>query len=170
MTRPPSDDPPRPVLLDAAAHAVVGGDEGQQVLREEVAVLVGVSAAHLPVAGRRVFGEAVFAGVGDADHDEWLDLAGFDHGVGRLGNLPGSSRDERGSGIEEVLSVLQIQDGILAIGFFVIARRQIYRHIAVVRQEAAVELGVRAQARMRRSVCRRRSVQEESAGGESDCD
>ena len=37
--------------VDAGADAVSGGDEGQQLVDQEVAVLVGFAAAHLPVTG-----------------------------------------------------------------------------------------------------------------------
>jgi hypothetical protein len=63
--------------------------------------------------------------------------------------LPGASGDKRGSRVEEVLSVLQIEHGILAVGLFFVAGRQVDGYVAVVGQEAAVELGVNANPRVK---------------------
>jgi hypothetical protein len=70
----------------------------------------------LGIASVGVLGHAADAGVGDADEDEGLDFVGGGEGVGGEVGLPGAVGDEGGAGVDEVLAVVEIEDGEAALG------------------------------------------------------
>lgn len=128
--------------------AVLGGDPGHELAGEHEAVLVGLAAAHLPVALVGVLGESAVAGVVDADDDEGLDLAGLDGGVSLLADLPGAAGDEGGAAVKEVLAVVEIEDGVEAVGLLLVAGRQVDDEVAVFRQVVAGESAMKAETRV----------------------
>src|SRR5580658_7327756 len=96
-----------------------------------------------------VLGQASI-GVVDADDDQRLDLAGADGLVGVLANLPGAAGDEGGAGIEEVLAVLEVEDGVSARWMAMVAGRDVDDKVAFVGQVMAGEGAMEAETGMRR--------------------
>ena len=72
----------------ALGDAIARFDEGLERFDEQAAVFIGFAAAEFAVASGSVFGEALFAGVVDADDDERLDGALGDEGVGGFADAP----------------------------------------------------------------------------------
>jgi hypothetical protein len=91
-------------------------DEGFELVDEEASVAGAFATAATGVAGVGVLGHAADAGVGDADEDEGFDFAGAGEGVGGGVGLPGAMGDERGAGVDEVLAILEIEDGEATLG------------------------------------------------------
>ena len=132
-----------------AAERGVGGvgqgaelavDAGLQLLDEETAVEVAVAATEARVAGGRVLCHAAEAGVVDADEDDRLDQAGASEAVGGGVCLPGVVGDVGGAAVEEVLAVMEIEDGEPARGVVDVGFRQVDFDVASLRQEVRLEL------------------------------
>ena len=132
------------------ADAVLRGDPGQDFAGEGHAVLRGLASAHAPVAFMGVFGETAVAGIVDADDNEGLDFAGFNGGVGVFADFPGAAGEERGARVEEVLAILQVEDGVGAFGLLVVAGGEIDDQVALVRQVMAGKGAMKAQTGMER--------------------
>jgi hypothetical protein len=94
------------------------------------------------VADVSVFFQALFAGVVDTDNDQWLDCAGSDQFLGSLVDTP-LLMCECCCRVEEVLTVVHIQNGIALAWMLVVSRRQIDEQIASVLEELRWELGVK---------------------------
>jgi hypothetical protein len=86
-------------------------DEGFELVDEEAAVAGTFAAAPTGIAGVGVLGHAADAGVGDADEDDGFDFVGSGEGVGGAVDLPGAVGDEGGAAVDEVLAVVEIEDG-----------------------------------------------------------
>ncbi len=86
-----------------------------EFLDEETGVAAGFAPAEFEVAGGGVLGHAAEAGVGDADEDDGLDLAGLGEAVGSEVGLPGVAGDVGGEVVEEVLAVVEVEDGEAAV-------------------------------------------------------
>ena len=127
----------------------MGGDPGHEFFSEHLAIGDGLTAGEFCVGLWSVFGEAAVAGVVDADDDEGFNFAGFDGGVGVLLNLPGTTRDERGAWIKEVLAVLKVEDGVMTVGVLVVIGWEIEDDVAWIGEVGALELEVKAQAGVR---------------------
>ena len=124
------------------AGAEGGVDPGLELFDEETAVAMAFASAHAIVAGGGVLGHAAKAGVGDADEDEGFGLVGGVEAVGGFSGSPGVAGYIGGGGVEEVLAVVEIEDGKTAGGFGVVLRRQVHRNRAVVREDGGVEVEV----------------------------
>lgn len=120
-------------------------DEGLEFVDEEATVAGTVSSVTAGIAGVGVFCHPPNAGVVDADEDDGLDLVGAGEGVGCGVGLPGAVSDEGGSAIDEVLAVLEIEDGEAA-GWLVrggvgeIGFGKIDDDVATGREEAGAEV------------------------------
>jgi hypothetical protein len=69
-----------------------------------------------------------------------------------LTNLPGAARNKGSATVKEILPVLKIEHGVMAIGVLFITGRKIENQIARIWQICAFELPVQTQARMLGSV------------------
>jgi hypothetical protein len=83
-------------------------------------------------ARRSVLAEALFACVVDAHDDEGLDTAVVDVIVGSLSHVPVHAWNEGGGAIEEILTVVEIEDGKGALEVRVVAGGKIDDEIALV--------------------------------------
>jgi len=63
-----------------------------------------------------------------------------------LAHFPGAAGDERGSRVEEILSVIQIENGVSAVGVLVEAGRQVDNEVARVGEMLARERAMQAKA------------------------
>ena len=93
-----------------------GVDERLQLLDEESAVAVAFAATHAEIAGRGVFGHAAETGVGNADENDGLDDTLRGEAVCGGFSLPGSAGDVGGLRVDEVLAVMEVEDGKAAGG------------------------------------------------------
>ena len=105
-------------VLGLGAGAVGAVEEWLDLFEEEAAVAVALAAAVAWVGGGGVLGHAAKAGVGDADEDEGLDEAPVDEAIGGGVRPPGMAGDEGGAVVEEVLAVVEIEDGEAVVGVF----------------------------------------------------
>ena len=103
-------------VLRAGEGAEAAVDEGLELFDEEAAVAAAFAAAEADVAGGGVLGHAADAGVGDADEDDGLDEAFAGEGVGGGVGAPGAVDDVGGAAVEEVLAVVEVEDGEAAAG------------------------------------------------------
>ena len=87
-----------------------------------------------------VLGHTADAGVGDADEDDGFDFVGGGEGVGGGVDLPGAVGDEGGAGVDEVLAVVQIEDGEAAGGVGEIGFGEVDRDVAAAGEEAGAEV------------------------------
>jgi hypothetical protein len=118
--------------------AVAAIDEGFEFVDEEAAVAAGETSASATVANLGVFADAAYAGVVDTDHDEGLDGAFGDELFCGFVEAPFVA-EEGGGAIEEVLTVVEIEDGKTAGWIIVLAGRQIHDDIAISGQVGGVE-------------------------------
>ncbi len=116
-----------------------GVDEGLEVVDQELAVEGAFATAELGVAGGGVLGHAAGTGVGDADEDEGLDETGAGELVGGGVGAPGVAGEESGAVVEEVLSVVQIEDGEALVGVGEVGFWEINSDVARAGQEAGLE-------------------------------
>ena len=93
-------------------RAIRAIDERLQLLDDHPSIVGGFAAAKLRVLGRRVLLLAMNASVVDADDDQGLNAAVFDQLPGRLAKAPVLAFLERGLGLEQVLPVVHVQDGV----------------------------------------------------------
>lgn len=100
----------------AGLGAVDAIDLRFELFDEEAGVTPGFATAELEVAGGGVFGHAAEAGVGDADENDWLNFARFSEAVGGGVGAPGVAGNVGGEVVEEVLTVVEIEDGEAAVG------------------------------------------------------
>ena len=94
--------------------------------------------------GRRVFPDASFGVVYPHDNER-LDSARLNATIRGLSNAPILPWDEGGGAIEEILSVLKIEDGKMAPGLVSISGRRINDEVALVAEEPRVKLFVFAE-------------------------
>ncbi len=86
-------------------------DAGFQLLDEKAAVEVAVTAAEAWVAGGSVLSHATKAGVINPDEDDRLDKTLAGEAVGGGVGLPGAVWYVGGPAVEEILAVVEIEDG-----------------------------------------------------------
>jgi hypothetical protein len=103
-------------VLGRGEGAIGAVEEGLDLFEEEAAVTVAVAAAMFGVGGRSVLGHAAQAGVSDADQDEGLDEALVGEAIGGGVRLPGMAGNEGGALVEEILAVVEIEDGEALFG------------------------------------------------------
>ncbi len=127
-------------VFGAGEGAEVEVDEGLELVDEEAAVARAFSAAATGVAGGGVLGHAAHAGVGDADEDDGLDFAGGGEGVGGFVGTPGAAGNERGAGVDEVLAVVEIEDGKVAGGVGEVGFREVDGDVSAAGKEARAEV------------------------------
>ena len=113
-------------------------------MQEKFGVAVGAAAAKLGNFCGRVFVDAGFAGVVDADDDERFDGAALDQVIGGAMNVPVLA-GEGGGAVEKILTVLEIEDREAAPGLLVVAGREIDDQVALIAQEARAKLIVFAE-------------------------
>jgi len=99
-----------------------GVDVREQGFEQELAIEGALASTEFGVGGGGVLGHAAEAGVGDADEDEGLDEAGGGELVCGGVGAPGVAGEVGGSWVEEVLAVVEIEDGeapagLGAVGF-----------------------------------------------------
>lgn len=123
-------------------------DEGFEFLDEEAAVAAAFAAAAPGIAGVGVLGHAADAGVGDADEDDGFDFVGAGEGVGSGVGLPGAMGDEGGAAVDEVLAVVEIEDGEAALGVGEIGFGEVGDDVAAVGEEAGAEVLQAEEARV----------------------
>ena len=148
MTSPPSDEPPRPQFASAGQRAIGAIDERLQLFDQHLAVGIGLAAAEAFVLDRRVFIDAMLAGVVDADDDQRLDLAGEGELVRGLAHSPVVAFAERRLRIEEVLAILHVENGEAPVGVLIVHGRQINDEVVLLVLDLRRELGVKAEARL----------------------
>lgn len=127
--------------LPFSLDTVAAGDEGHDFFDQQAAVVIGFAAASLKVAFVGVLGQTAVAGVVDSHDDQGLGLAGFDGGVGMLADFPGTS-GEGGGGIEQILSVVHVENGVGSMGVLVVAGRQVDDEIAGIGQVLSLKAAV----------------------------
>lgn len=91
-------------------------DLGFEFFNKEAGVAAGFASAKFEVTGGGVFGHAAEAGIGDAEEDDWFNLTGFGEAVGGGMGTPGVAGDIGGEVVEEVLTVVKIEDRKTAVG------------------------------------------------------
>ena len=106
----------------------------------EAAVACAFASATARIAGGGVLGHAADAGVGDADEDDGLDFAGGGEGVGGFVGAPGAAGNERGAGVDEVLAVVEVEDGEVAGGVGEVGFREVDGDVAATGKEARAEI------------------------------
>jgi hypothetical protein len=116
-------------------RAVLLIHEGHNFLQEEFGVAVGAAAAKLWDFCGRVFVDAGFAGVVDADDDERFDCAALDQVVGGALDVP-VLPSEGGGTIEKILAVLEVEDGKSTPGLLVVAGWDVDDQVALIAQES----------------------------------
>src|SRR6266851_1971345 len=94
--------------------------------------------------GRRVFPDASFGVVYPHDNER-LDSARLNATIRGLSNAPILPWDEGGGAIEEILSVLKIEDGKMACRLVSVSGRRINDQVALVAEEPRVKLFVFAE-------------------------
>src|SRR5450755_3394648 len=114
------------------SYAILGLNQGHQLLEEKFGVAIGATAPELGRFGGRVFVNAGFAGVVNADDDQWLDQPLMDGVVGGFFDVPVVAGNESRRSVEEILAVVKVQDGIAAVRPFLISRWQIDDEVALV--------------------------------------
>ena len=128
-------------------RAELAVDEGLEFFGEEAAV-EGAKAPFVAAVGNRgVLGDAVDAGVTDADEDEGLDAAGGNQGVGGEVSAPGFA-GEGGARIEEVLAVVEVEDGKAAVGLAEVSDGQVDADVPVGGEKARAEARDAPEARV----------------------
>src|SRR5215813_4162899 len=90
----------------------------------------------------RIFVDPVFAHIRYSYDDERLDNSGADEALGRLVDAPFHA-GKRSCGVENVLSVVQIQHGITFSRKSTISRREIHQNIASVAENSGPKCPVR---------------------------
>src|SRR5580658_445894 len=101
----------------------------------------------------------------DADNHQRLHFAGADRLVGLLANLPGASGDKRSARIEEILSVLQIENRVSALRMAVVSGRNVDDQVALLGQVMAGEGAMKPEPRMRRAGLLSLRRSEQTLGG-----
>ena len=96
-----------------------------------------------------VLGQAAVTGVVDAHDNQRFHFAGFDGLVGVLTNLPCAAGNEGSAGVEEVLTVVQVENRIGERRVLVIAGRHVDDKVALVGKEMAGEGAMKMEPRMR---------------------
>jgi len=119
--------------------AVGGVDEGLEVVDQELAVEGAFAAAELGIVGGGVLGHAAGACVSDTDEDDGFDEAGAGEVVGGGVGAPGVAREEGAAVVEEVLAVVEIEDGEALIGVGEVGFWEIKSDVAGAGQEAGLE-------------------------------
>ena len=140
------------------AGAVGAVDEGEQFAHEQLAVGFGFASAHLPVGSVGILGHAAGSGVVQADDEERLHSSGEDFSISMLVHAPGAAGDEGRFGVEKILPVVEVEDGVAPVGVLVVSRRQVDEDVAIVGQEMAVPLAMDLQLRERSVVGDRRGA------------
>jgi hypothetical protein len=115
-------------------------DEGLEFLDEETSVECAFAAAATGIAGVGVFCHPANAGVGDADEEDGFDFVGAGEGVGGDVGLPGAVRDEGGSVVDEVLAIVEIEDGEATLGIGEIGFGEVNDDVAAAGEEAGTEV------------------------------
>src|SRR5215472_11709310 len=110
-------------------------DAGLQLFDEETAVAIAVAAAEAGVTAGRVFSHAAQAGVIDADEDQGLDQAFPRETVGGRVGAPRAAWYVGGAAVEEILAIVEIEDGKSAGGLVRVGFRQVDFDVAIVGQE-----------------------------------
>lgn len=123
-------------------------DEGLELVDEEAAVAATVTSVTARVAGMGVFCHPPNAGVVDADEEDGFDLVGAGEGVGGGIGLPGAVRDEGGSAVDEVLAVVEIEDGEAAKGLGEVGLGEVDDDVSTGGEEAGAEVAEEEETRV----------------------
>ena len=125
-------------MLRTGKCTVFAFHERLYFLDEEFRVAVGAAAAELGHMRGRVLADARF-GVVHADDDEWLDRAGVDAVIGGLADVPVLPGNEGSSAVEEILTVVKIENRETAVRLFRIAGRGVNDKVALVAEKTGAE-------------------------------
>ena len=87
-----------------------------------------------------VFCHPADAGVGDADEEDGFDFVGAGEGVGGGVGSPGAVSDEGGSAVDEVLAIVEIEDGEAAAGIGEVGFGEVDDDVAATGEEAGTEV------------------------------
>ncbi len=131
-------------MLWAGERAVFAIHKWFHFLDQKSRISIGAAPAELRCMGRRVFPDARFGVVYPHDNER-LDGARLNATIRGLSNAPILPRDEGGGTIEEILSVLKIEDGKMAPGLVSVSGRRINDEVALVAEEPRVKLFVFAE-------------------------
>ena len=123
-------------LRQRSIHPV---DRRLQLLDQHSPVAVALASAHPDIAGRRILGHSTNSRVRDSHQNHWLNLTIHCQPVRGCVRPPGSPRQIRGSSIEQILSIVQIEDREAPVLFLQILRRHIHHHMPVVRQDVGMK-------------------------------
>src|SRR5205814_1503230 len=119
---------------------VLAIDEGLDLLDKHPAIKVGAATALVGHPRGRVLVDAVLASVIDRDDDQRLDLSLFDQRLRGLVDVPFLS--EGRGGVDDILTVLQIERRVTACRPRFVARRQVDEDRSRTRQKARAEASV----------------------------
>src|SRR6266705_3511987 len=131
-------------MLRAGKRAVFAIHKWFHFLNQKPCISVGAAPAEFRCMGRRVFPDACF-GVVHPHDNERLDSARLNTTRRGLSNAPILPRDEGGGAIEEILSVMKIEDRKMAPGLVSVSGRRINDEVALVAEEPGVKLSVFAE-------------------------
>ena len=131
-------------MLRAGERAVFAIHEWSHFLNQKSCISVGAASAEFRCMGWGVFPDACF-GVVHRHDNERLDSARLNGVIRGLSNAPILPWDEGGGAIEEILSVLKIEDGEMPSRLVSVSGRRINDEVALVAEEPRVKLFVLAE-------------------------
>src|SRR4249920_3407542 len=85
---------------------------------------------------RRVFLQAVLSGIVDSNNNQRFDEARLNAVIGGVTDVPILPRNEGRGAIKKILSVMEIENGVLPVRLRVIAGREINNQIALITEKA----------------------------------
>ena len=133
-------------VLGSGEGAEGAVDQWLEFVDEEAGVEGALAATVAPVAAGGVFLHAVVSGVVDADQDQGLDEIFAGETVGCGVGAPGMAGNVGGAWVDQVLAVVQVEDGKAAVGLRAVARRKPDADVAVLGKIARLEPANAAEA------------------------
>src|SRR6266851_5587391 len=131
-------------MLRAGERALFAIHEWTHCRNQKYNISVAAASAEFRCMGWGVFPDACF-GVVHRHDNERLDSARLNGVIRGLSNAPILPRDEGGGAIEEILSVLKIEDGEMPSRLVSVSGRRINDEVALVAEEPRVKLFVFAE-------------------------
>ena len=144
--RPPRDEPAERGVCRCGKRAERGVEKRFEFFDEHAAVERAVAAAETRVTRGRVLSHAAGAGVAYTDKDCGFDAARRGEVVGGGVGSPGVAAQEGGAAVEEVLTVVKIEDRKVTRRLAEIGLREMDEYVARVGQEPRFEASEAAES------------------------